>query len=107
MKAKTKKLSPPMRFAFWAIIVLLIIWILFLADNSFLNTWKLKRRVDQLEKETTILKAQNDSLAQENERLKTDPEAAEKAARENFGLTKPDETVFRFVPAKEDEPTKK
>ena len=107
MKSKTKKLSPTLRFAFWAIIVLLIIWILFLADNSFLNTWKLKRRVDQLEKETTILKAQNDSLAQENERLKTDPEAAEKAARENFGLTKPDETVFRFVPAKEDEPAKK
>jgi len=62
--------------------------------------------VEQLEKETTILKAQNDSLAQENERLKTDPEAAEKAARENFGLTKPDETVFRFVPAKDDATTK-
>jgi len=85
----------------------LLVWILFLANSSFLKTWKLKNRVEQLEKETTILKAQNDSLAQENERLKTDPEAAEKAARENFGLTKPDETVFRFVPAKEDEPPKK
>jgi len=106
MKSKSKKLSPFLRFSFWAIIALLLIWILFLANSSFLKTWKLKNRVEQLEKETTILKAQNDSLAQENERLKTDPEAAEKAARENFGLTKPDETVFRFVPAKDDATTK-
>jgi cell division protein FtsB len=77
-----------------------------LGGNSFFNTWKLQRQVEKLEKETSYLKAVNDSLAQENERLKTDPEAAEKAAREKFGLTKQDETVFRFVPAKE-EPTKK
>ena len=106
MKPKNKKISPQFRFFFWGAIVLLVIWILFLANNSFLNTWKLKHRVDQLEKETAALKAQNDSLEQENNRLKTDPEAAEKAARENFGLTKPDETVFRFVPAKDDEPAK-
>ena len=106
MKTKDKKRSPQFRFFFWGAIVLLVIWILFLANNSFLNTWKLKHRVEQLEKETAALKAQNDSLAMENNRLKTDPEAAEKAARENFGLTKPDETVCRFVPAKDDEPDK-
>ena len=33
-------------------------------------------------------------------------ETAEKAAREKFGLTKPDETVFRFVPAEEDDSKK-
>ncbi|MEN6445237.1 MAG: septum formation initiator family protein [Candidatus Cloacimonas sp.] len=106
MKSKNKKLSPAQRFVFWGIIIVMVVWILFLASNSFLNTWKLKHRVEQLEKETAVLKAQNDSLEQENNRLKTDPEAAEKAARENFGFTKPDETVFRFVPAKDDEPTK-
>lgn len=75
--------------------------------NSFYNTWKLQRQVRLLKTETMHLKAVNDSLAQENERLKTDPEAAEKAAREKFGLTKPGETVIRFVPAKEEEPSKK
>ncbi len=106
MKTRSKALSPTLRCVFWALVALIIIWILVLSGNSFLNTWKLQRRVRLLEQETSILKAQNDSLAQENERLKTDPEAAEKAAREKFGLTKPDETVFRFVPAKEDDSKK-
>lgn len=106
MKTRSKELSPNLRYVFWALVALIFIWILILSGNSFLNTWKLQRKVQLLEKETSFLKAQNDSLAQENERLKTDPEAAEKAAREKFGLTKPDETVFRFVPAKEDDPKK-
>ncbi len=103
MKSRNKELKPSYRFLFWGIIAIIGIWILFLSGNSFLNTYKLQRRVQLLEKETTALKAVNDSLAAENLRLKTDPETAEKAAREKFGLTKPDETVFRFVPAEEDD----
>jgi cell division protein FtsB len=106
---KTRKQAAPksVRIAFWSVVGLLALWILLLGGNSFFNTWKLQRKVELLEKETTHLKAVNDSLAQENLRLKTDPESAEKAAREKFGLTKPDETVFRFVPAKEEAPDKK
>ncbi len=103
MKSRAKELNPTLRFIFWAIFVLILLWILVLSGNSFFNTWKLQRKVAQLEKETLALKAVNDSLAAENQRLKTDPETAEKAAREKFGLTKPDETVFRFVPAKEED----
>jgi len=106
MKSKSKELKPAHRFIFWSLIAIIGIWILFLSGNSFLNTYKLQRRVQLLEKETTALKAVNDSLAAENQRLKTDPETAEKAAREKFGLTKPDETVFRFVPAEEDDSKK-
>jgi len=101
---KTRKQAAPksVRIAFWSVVAILAIWILLLGGNSFFNTWKLQRKVQLLEKETTYLKTINDSLAQENLRLKTDPESAEKAAREKFGLTKPNETVFRFVPAKEE-----
>lgn len=106
MKTRSKALSPTLRYIFWALAAIIALWILVLSGNSFFNTWKLQHRVQLLEKETLALKAQNDSLAQENLRLKTDPETAEKAAREKFGLTKEDETVFRFVPAKEDEPKK-
>ncbi|PKN72438.1 MAG: hypothetical protein CVU50_07665 [Candidatus Cloacimonetes bacterium HGW-Cloacimonetes-3] len=106
MNSRKKATSKGVRIMFWAGVSILTLWILLLGGNSFFNTWKLQRQVEKLEKETSYLKAVNDSLAQENERLKTDPEAAEKAAREKFGLTKQDETVFRFVPAKE-EPTKK
>lgn len=106
MKARKQAAPKSVRVVFWSAVTLIALWILLLGGNSFFNTWKLQRKVHLLEKETTHLKAVNDSLAQENERLKTDPEAAEKAAREKFGLTKPDETVFRFVPAKEEAPDK-
>lgn len=103
MKSRTKELHPTLKFVFWAILAIILLWILILSGNSFFNTWKLQRRVALLEKETLALKAVNDSLSAENNRLKTDPETAEKAAREKFGLTKPDETVFRFVPAEEED----
>ncbi len=107
MKNRAKELSPLLKYIFWAALALIVLWILILGGNSFFNTWKLQHRVAQLERETSALKAVNDSLAAENQRLKTDPETAEKAAREKFGLTKPDETVFRFVPAKDDDNSKK
>ncbi|HQQ68144.1 MAG TPA: septum formation initiator family protein [Candidatus Cloacimonadota bacterium] len=100
MKSRAKETPKLLRYAFWLIAAIMILWILLFGRNSFFNTMKLSRKVDKLEQETEMLKAVNDSLAKENARLKTDPEAAEKAAREQFGLTKPDEKVFRFVPAK-------
>jgi cell division protein FtsB len=102
MKSKAKECPKIVRYAFWLIFCFLLLWILVFGQNSFWHTQQLKRKVDILELEASHLKAVNDSLAKENSRLKTDPEAAEKAAREQFGLTKPDEKVFRFVPAKED-----
>jgi len=107
MSKKNDSTSKPLRTGFWILMGIMGIWILILGGNSFFNTWKLQRQVGKLKAETMHLKAVNDSLSQENQRLKTDPEAAEKAAREKFGLTKPGETVIRFVPAKDDEEAKK
>lgn len=106
MSKKGANLPQPVRTGFWVLMGLIILWILVFGGNSFFNTWKLQRQVHKLQQETMHLKAVNDSLSHENQRLKTDPEAAEKAAREKFGMTKPGETVIRFVPAKE-EPEKK
>lgn len=102
MKSKQKKCPRSIHYLFIAGLVFLLFWILFWGENSFLRTAQLKKKVHKLEREALYLKAINDSLAKENTRLKTDPAAAEKAARELFGLTKPNEKVFRFVPAKED-----
>jgi len=103
MKAKAKKNPIYLRYVFYAAIFLLLVWILFTGRNSYMNTYRLRQKVEQMEAEAMKLRAINDSLAQENARLKTDPEAAEKAAREQYGLTKPNEKVFRFVPAREDD----
>ncbi|HNX36868.1 MAG TPA: septum formation initiator family protein [Candidatus Cloacimonadota bacterium] len=84
---------------FWAVIIFMVSWITLWGGNSFLKTHQLHRSLKNMEAQVNVLKAQNDSLKAENERLRTSPEAAEKAARERFGLTKPGEKVFRFVPA--------
>ena len=102
MKQRREKYPRIANYLFLAIIFVILLWITIFGQNSYLNTLKLEHKVRKLERETLRLQAINDSLAKENARLKTDPEAAEKAARELFGLTKPDEKVFRFVPAKED-----
>ncbi|MDI3503940.1 MAG: cell division protein FtsB [Candidatus Cloacimonadota bacterium] len=103
MRTKGKDSPKIVWYIFFLALLLLFLWITVTGRNSFLNTYKLRRKVEKLELETSRLKAVNDSLANENARLKTDPQAAEKAAREEFGLTKPDEKVFRFVPAKDDD----
>ena len=103
MKVKSRETPRIVSYIYIIAIALLVLWILLISRNSFWNTYQLKRKVEGLESEADYLRAVNDSLARENARLKTDPEAAEKAAREQFGLTKPGEKVFRFVPAKEDD----
>lgn len=101
MKAKGRETPKIVRYIYLLCIVFLFLWIAVLSRNSIINTIRMRRKVENLEAEASHLKAVNDSLAKENLRLKTDPDAAEKAAREQFGLIKPDEKVFRFVPAKE------
>ena len=101
MKAKGKETPRIIWYIYLLCILFLFLWISVLGRNSARNTFLLRKKVEALEAEALHLNAVNDSLAKENLRLKTDPDAAEKAAREQFGLIKPHEKVFRFVPAKE------
>ena len=50
-----------------------------------------------LEQKLSNLKASNENLAREVERLKTDPRALERIARKDLGLIKPGEMEYRFV----------
>ncbi len=101
MRTKGQPAPKIVRYIYLLLIVLLFLWITVLGRNSARHTYSLRKKVENMETEVQHLQAVNDSLAKENLRLKTDPDAAEKAAREQFGLIKPDEKVFRFVPAKE------
>ena len=94
MKKQSNKNRKFLNFIYVLFILLLLSWILFWGNNSFYKKWKLKRKIDRMEQQYNTLKAQNDSLADYNYRLKTDPETAEEVAREEHGLIKSDETVF-------------
>lgn len=86
------------RLIYIGMIASVMAWMLFLGRNSFMNAYLARRDLKQLETEVDKLRLANDSLRTENDRLKTSLDAAERAAREQFGLVKPDEKVFRFIP---------
>lgn len=103
MRPQQQKPARIYRLIYYAALVFLLSWILLWGQNSFLRTWNNGRKLRVLEKEVSALKAVNDSLSAENTRLKTSIDAAEKVAREKFGLIKEGEKVFRFLPAPEDD----
>jgi len=98
-QGKTNKLQ---RLLYLAAIVFLLSWILFWGRNSFFNVWKQKQDLREMQAEHERIKAENDSLRRETTRLKTDPDAAEEVAREQHGMIKPDEVIYRFKQAPAD-----
>lgn len=103
MKVQRSRHENLLRAVYLVAIVLLISWIVAWGPNSFIKKHRQKRANEQLRAQQQEYQAKNDSLNQEIRRLKTDPDAAEKVARENFGLIKEGEKVFRFV-EKDDPP---
>ncbi len=80
----------------WAIILLLILYIVFLFSDKYARTLQLKEDIKRLESELEELKLKNSSLSEEVEALKSD-KSVEKIAREELGLTKPDEILIKGI----------
>ena len=80
----------------WAIILLIILYIVFLFSDKYARTLQLKEDIKRLESELEELKLKNSSLSEEVEALKSD-KSVEKIAREELGLTKPDEILIKGI----------
>ena len=80
----------------WVIILLLILYIVFLFSDKYARTLQLKEDIKRLESELEELKLKNNSLSEEVESLKSD-KSVEKIAREELGLTKPDEILIKGI----------
>ena len=80
----------------WAIILLLILYIVFLFSDKYARTLQLKEDIKRLESEIEELKSKNNNLSEEVESLKSD-KYVEKIAREELGLTKPDEILIKGI----------
>ncbi|HCL90488.1 MAG TPA: dihydroorotate dehydrogenase [Candidatus Atribacteria bacterium] len=80
----------------WVIILLLILYIVFLFSDKYARTLQLKEDIKRLESELEELKLKNSSLSEEVEALKSD-KSVEKIAREELGLTKPDEILIKGI----------
>lgn len=78
------------------IILLLILYIVFLFSDKYARTLQLKEDIKRFESEIEELKMKNNNLSEEVESLKSD-KSVEKIAREELGLTKPDEILMKGI----------
>ncbi len=67
-----------------------------LARHGLVDLVRLSAERDALQEEKATINRRNQELLAEIERLKTDPQAVEAVAREELGLAKPGELIYRF-----------
>jgi cell division protein FtsB len=75
----------------------LILALLLTGKKSIFTVISLYREQESLAEQIAELKTENEKLTQQIEDLKTNSKAVERIAREELGMVRGDETVYRFV----------
>lgn len=86
------------RHALWVGLVGLALWVAFFDSHSILRRVGYARELDRLTVENERLAAANEQLAAEVERG-LDDETLERVAREEYGMRRPGERVYRVEAA--------
>jgi cell division protein FtsB len=69
-----------------------------LGEHGFLAMRRMQREVERLNTEIRQLNEENQKLADHVQALKTDPKTIERIAREEMGLARPGELIFKLPP---------
>lgn len=67
--------------------------------HGFLAMWRTHQQIQQLRGELARLNKENGALSDQVTALKTDPKAIERIAREEMGLARPGEMIFKMPAA--------
>lgn len=84
---------------FFTIIVLTLLYLsisLVFGDMGLFKYIELNRTCKSLEKQIAQISNQNEQLRLQLKSLKSDPFYREKLAREEYGLSRPDEYIFQY-----------
>jgi cell division protein FtsB len=97
------KISPvlnPLRwkksFLLSILAIFIILWIGFFDTFSLWNRLQLEREKRSLIKKTELLVAETEALRIRIESLRNNPALVERIAREQYGMRRPGETVYRI-----------
>lgn len=90
-----------------AIIIGMIVIVFVTGRKGLIRLVQLKIEESKLKSDIGKLNKNNVRLSEEIEKLQKDPKTIEKIAREELGLVKKGETVYKFVPKKEEEKSKR
>lgn len=105
--ATVSRLPAGTRLGRWRL-VLVALGLVFVAlllvggEDGFYRLWTRRRELRELEGKVATLEAENDSLRQVLWRLENDLEYVEKVAREEYGMSRQGERVYRLHPREED-----
>ena len=75
-----------------------VVWFSFIDVYSLKTRWDLNEQKKDLEFRTEELAAKAEELKNKTELLESDPALLEKIAREEYGMRKPGETVYKVKP---------
>jgi cell division protein FtsB len=84
---------------FWIIFILILIfqcYLLVFADGGYLKLKELSNELEALKQENLALRKSQQELMDQIEKLKTDPDAIERKAREKLGLAKPGDIIVNI-----------
>ena len=84
---------------FFTVIVLTLLYLsisLVFGDMGLFKFLELNRTRTSLEKQIAQISSQNEQLRSQLKSLKDDPFYREKLAREEYGLSRPDEYIFQY-----------
>jgi cell division protein DivIC len=82
-----------------AVVGLVAIAVLAYGGSSLARVWQMRQDVERLEREISGLRAEQQEVRSIIDRLRSDPDAIEQAARELLGLVKPGEKVLKLPPS--------
>ena len=101
-----KAASPVKKYIGRAVLIgglLVLVYFYLFGDYGVQRIRKQKQEIAELERTVEQLRQQQQELKETIELLKTDPEYIEKIAREEYGLVKQGEIIYKVVPpAQED-----
>ncbi|MBI5075010.1 MAG: septum formation initiator family protein [Nitrospirae bacterium] len=84
---------------FFTIVVLTLLYLsisLIFGDMGLFKYLELNRTRQSLEKQIAQISTQNEQMRSQLKALKDDPFYREKLAREEYGLSRPDEFIFQY-----------
>jgi len=88
--------------------LLVLVYFYLFGDYGVQRIRRQKQEIIELEQTVEQLRVQQEELKKAVELLKTDPEYIERIAREEYGLVKQGEIIYKLVPtAEEDQAEKK
>ena len=83
-------------FLIGVLFVLSVVWFVFFDTYSLLTRYQLSQRQTDLVSKTATLKQETELLEQKINRLRNDTALIEQIAREQYGMRKPGETVYKI-----------